>query len=233
MVAVLFLVGRGLEPPSIVDALLDIDAHPARPNYEIAPDGPLLLFDIGCRPSASSNLQAGSSHRRLGCGSRARGDCRDRRGAAVGLLGGGGAGARHPLGRGAADAGAAAGCEAQAARPARGPRPVRLPGPPEGRTLAAASAARSGPRRRDGHLGASPWSPPYLHPQVLRGAMLGAKREAVLAQLPAADGAAAAAAPKGYVPLLQRPTAATVEAVHAHAAERAGRKKRAAPDGES
>eukprot|EP00908_Phaeocystis_cordata_P006548 Transcript_17169.p4 GENE.Transcript_17169~~Transcript_17169.p4 ORF type:complete len:210 (+),score=85.75 Transcript_17169:755-1384(+) len=142
MVAVLFLVGRGLEPPSIVDALLDIDAHPARPNYEIAPDGPLLLFDIGY----------------------------------------------------------------------------------EGLRWDYSAAAV---QELATHWGAAQQT------LVLRGAMLGAKREAVLAQLPAADGAAAAAAPKGYVPLLQRPTAATVEAVHAHAAERAGRKKRAAPDGES
>ena len=47
MMAVLFLVGRGLEPPRVVDELLDIATHPARPNYEIAPDAALLLYDIG------------------------------------------------------------------------------------------------------------------------------------------------------------------------------------------
>ena len=47
MMAVLFLVGRGLELPHVVDELLDIAANPARPNYEIAPDAALLLYDIG------------------------------------------------------------------------------------------------------------------------------------------------------------------------------------------
>eukprot|EP00962_Isochrysis_galbana_P046793 scaffold18906_cov122-Isochrysis_galbana.AAC.8 len=46
MVAVLFLIGSGREQPSLIDALLDIRCHPARPTYEIAPDAPLLLYSI-------------------------------------------------------------------------------------------------------------------------------------------------------------------------------------------
>jgi tRNA pseudouridine38/39 synthase len=45
MVAVLFLVGQGLEKPSVVDDLLDIKNHPQKPMYEMADDGPLVLWD--------------------------------------------------------------------------------------------------------------------------------------------------------------------------------------------
>lgn len=47
MVAVLFLVGQRKEPPSTVSELLDLAVYPARPNYEMASDAPLLLYDIG------------------------------------------------------------------------------------------------------------------------------------------------------------------------------------------
>ena len=43
LVAVLFLVGRGLEKPGIVDALLDIDANPGKPSYPMASEMPLVL----------------------------------------------------------------------------------------------------------------------------------------------------------------------------------------------
>ncbi|KAI1616693.1 pseudouridine synthase [Exophiala viscosa] len=45
MVAVLFLVGQGLEEPSIVDEMLDINTTPRRPTYEMADDAPLVLWD--------------------------------------------------------------------------------------------------------------------------------------------------------------------------------------------
>lgn len=45
MVAVLFLVGQGLEPPEVVASLLDTAAHPRRPNYVLADDAPLVLWD--------------------------------------------------------------------------------------------------------------------------------------------------------------------------------------------
>ena len=47
MAAVLFLVGRRLEAPSIVDYLLDIAACPARPQYTMAPEAPLCLQHCG------------------------------------------------------------------------------------------------------------------------------------------------------------------------------------------
>lgn len=46
MVATLFLIGSGREDPTLIDALLDIEAHPARPTYDMAPDAPLLLHSI-------------------------------------------------------------------------------------------------------------------------------------------------------------------------------------------
>ncbi|KAG5544706.1 hypothetical protein RHGRI_017227 [Rhododendron griersonianum] len=43
MVAVLFLIGQGLESPNVVDALLDVDRTPRKPQYRIAPEIPLVL----------------------------------------------------------------------------------------------------------------------------------------------------------------------------------------------
>ncbi|RAK98242.1 pseudouridine synthase DEG1 [Aspergillus ibericus CBS 121593] len=45
MVNVLFLVGQGLEPPSIVAELLDVSKNPRKPTYEMASDAPLVLWD--------------------------------------------------------------------------------------------------------------------------------------------------------------------------------------------
>jgi tRNA pseudouridine38/39 synthase len=45
MVAILFLVGQGLEKPSLVTDLLDVDKCPGRPTYEMATDAPLVLWD--------------------------------------------------------------------------------------------------------------------------------------------------------------------------------------------
>ncbi|TMW56490.1 hypothetical protein Poli38472_006500 [Pythium oligandrum] len=45
MVQVLFLIGEGKEEPEIVDALLDIEANPRKPQYEMASDAPLCLQD--------------------------------------------------------------------------------------------------------------------------------------------------------------------------------------------
>ncbi len=36
--AVLIMVGQGLEPPSVVAQLLDVDRHPAKPQYNMAPE---------------------------------------------------------------------------------------------------------------------------------------------------------------------------------------------------
>jgi tRNA pseudouridine38/39 synthase len=45
LVSILFLIGQGLESPSLVSQLLDITANPARPKYEMASDAPLVLWD--------------------------------------------------------------------------------------------------------------------------------------------------------------------------------------------
>ncbi|KAI1093360.1 pseudouridine synthase [Rostrohypoxylon terebratum] len=56
MVAVIFMVGQGLEDPSIVDRLLDVEAEPRRPNYVLAEETPLVLWDcIFPRPSKPEN----------------------------------------------------------------------------------------------------------------------------------------------------------------------------------
>lgn len=45
MVAILFLVGQGLEKPSLVKELLDVTKNLRRPQYEMASDKPLVLWD--------------------------------------------------------------------------------------------------------------------------------------------------------------------------------------------
>eukprot|EP00026_Physarum_polycephalum_P008235 Phypoly_transcript_08314.p1 GENE.Phypoly_transcript_08314~~Phypoly_transcript_08314.p1 ORF type:complete len:505 (+),score=101.49 Phypoly_transcript_08314:107-1516(+) len=47
MVAVLFMVGKHLETPQIVETLLDTTRVPAKPIYEMASEVPLVLFDCG------------------------------------------------------------------------------------------------------------------------------------------------------------------------------------------
>lgn len=41
--SILFMVGKGLESPSVVKELLDIKTNPAKPSYPFAPDLPLVL----------------------------------------------------------------------------------------------------------------------------------------------------------------------------------------------
>ena len=45
MVAVLFLIGQGLEKASVISELLDVKTNPTRPTYEMASDTPLVLWD--------------------------------------------------------------------------------------------------------------------------------------------------------------------------------------------
>jgi len=45
MTAILFLIGQGLEPPSLIDTLLDVQKTPCKPQYEMADDAPLVLWD--------------------------------------------------------------------------------------------------------------------------------------------------------------------------------------------
>ncbi|KAG0326135.1 tRNA pseudouridine synthase 3 [Podila humilis] len=45
MMAVLFCVGQGLEEPEIIDIMMDPKLCPAKPNYDMASDLPLVLYD--------------------------------------------------------------------------------------------------------------------------------------------------------------------------------------------
>lgn len=45
MVAILFLIGQGLESPSLIDELLDVSKNPQKPQYEMADDAALVLWD--------------------------------------------------------------------------------------------------------------------------------------------------------------------------------------------
>ncbi|KAI4388731.1 hypothetical protein MLD38_001036 [Melastoma candidum] len=43
MVAVLFMIGQGIESPNVIDALLDTEKTPRKPQYIMAPEVPLVL----------------------------------------------------------------------------------------------------------------------------------------------------------------------------------------------
>ena len=80
MVAILFLVGQGLESPSIVPEL-DIAKNPRKPTYAMADDAPLVLWDCifpdiesGSRLDSLNWIYAGDSPAN-GKGS-AKGDCK-------------------------------------------------------------------------------------------------------------------------------------------------------------
>lgn len=45
IVTVLFLIGQGLEKISIISELLDVSGHPRKPQYTMAAEFPLILFD--------------------------------------------------------------------------------------------------------------------------------------------------------------------------------------------
>ncbi|XP_077998522.1 tRNA pseudouridine(38/39) synthase-like [Glandiceps talaboti] len=45
IVAILFLIGQHKEKPEIIDDLLDIDNHPCKPQYSMAAEFPLVLYD--------------------------------------------------------------------------------------------------------------------------------------------------------------------------------------------
>ncbi len=45
MMSILFLIGQNLESPTIIDELLDVTKTPAKPNYEMASEIPLVLYD--------------------------------------------------------------------------------------------------------------------------------------------------------------------------------------------
>ncbi|ODV80845.1 tRNA pseudouridine synthase [Suhomyces tanzawaensis NRRL Y-17324] len=45
MMAILFLIGQKLEPPSVITDLLDVERFEGKPHYEMANDIPLVLYD--------------------------------------------------------------------------------------------------------------------------------------------------------------------------------------------
>ena len=45
MVAILFTIGQGLESPLIITDLMDTNKFPTKPQYEMAHDIPLVLYD--------------------------------------------------------------------------------------------------------------------------------------------------------------------------------------------
>ncbi|KAJ5071118.1 tRNA pseudouridine(38/39) synthase [Anaeramoeba ignava] len=45
MVAILFMIGNHQEKPEIIDYLFDVENVPLRPQYDMAPDNPLVLYD--------------------------------------------------------------------------------------------------------------------------------------------------------------------------------------------
>ncbi|KAG0610166.1 hypothetical protein M758_7G043000 [Ceratodon purpureus] len=47
MAAVLFMVGAGHESPTIIDEMLDLKKYVRKPQYLMAPEAPLLLFNCG------------------------------------------------------------------------------------------------------------------------------------------------------------------------------------------
>ncbi|XP_043698137.1 tRNA pseudouridine(38/39) synthase isoform X1 [Telopea speciosissima] len=49
MVAVLFMIGQGLESPSVIDILLDTSKTPRKPQYTMAPELPLILYSCEFR----------------------------------------------------------------------------------------------------------------------------------------------------------------------------------------
>jgi len=52
MMSVLFMVGKQQESPTIVSSLLDVEGMPRKPQYHIASDVPLVLYDCGFSSSA-------------------------------------------------------------------------------------------------------------------------------------------------------------------------------------
>ena len=45
MAGILFLIGNGLEQPSVVDHMLDVTRCPRKPQYGMAAPEPLILYD--------------------------------------------------------------------------------------------------------------------------------------------------------------------------------------------
>lgn len=66
MVAILFLVGQGLESPDIVDKLLNTRENPLKPQYDMADDAPLVLWDCIFPEEGNANREDALSWMYLG-----------------------------------------------------------------------------------------------------------------------------------------------------------------------
>lgn len=59
MMAILFLVGQGLEQPDIIDKLMNPQICPQKPQYQMADDAPLVLWDcVYPAPDSTDNEDA-------------------------------------------------------------------------------------------------------------------------------------------------------------------------------
>ena len=61
MMAILFLIGQGLETPELITRLLDAKNNPEKPHYEMAEDVPLVLWDC-IFPAEASDSSEDSLH---------------------------------------------------------------------------------------------------------------------------------------------------------------------------
>jgi tRNA pseudouridine38/39 synthase len=53
MAAVLLMVGRGLEEPDVIKRMLDVELMPCKPQYTLADEAPLLLYECGFDPATT------------------------------------------------------------------------------------------------------------------------------------------------------------------------------------
>ncbi|KAJ0338308.1 hypothetical protein COL922a_005757 [Colletotrichum nupharicola] len=61
MVSILFLVGQRLEKPELVGELLDVEKTPRKPNYDLANDTPLVLWNCVFPGDRESRTQEGET----------------------------------------------------------------------------------------------------------------------------------------------------------------------------
>lgn len=81
IMAVLFMVGEGHEKPCVVQELLDVERHPCKPNYGLANEDGLVLFD--CRFEEIPKTVSGGMFQELMLNSRRKYavlDCMNRTG---------------------------------------------------------------------------------------------------------------------------------------------------------
>ena len=65
MMSVLFLVGHGLEQPSLVPHLLDVVTCPRKPTYGMAAAEPLVLYDCSYEEQLDWEMEEGERQKLL------------------------------------------------------------------------------------------------------------------------------------------------------------------------